>query len=93
MGIRQLGFVGNFFEPNLRGPSAFSEPETRAVRDFCIAHGVRTANNSIPTSRPLSIRGRTTAHSILRRLLHPEADDMMRDANYSYGFTLQSSTR
>jgi hypothetical protein len=28
-----------------RGPSAFSEPETRALRDFSIAHGFTTADN------------------------------------------------
>ncbi|HEX7879721.1 MAG TPA: M14 family metallopeptidase, partial [Candidatus Eisenbacteria bacterium] len=44
-GYDNIGSSGIASNQTYRGPSAFSEPETRALRDFSIAHGFTTADN------------------------------------------------
>jgi hypothetical protein len=44
-GYDNVGSSSNPASDVYRGPAAFSEPETQAVRDFCAAHAFRTADN------------------------------------------------
>jgi hypothetical protein len=69
-----------------RGPSAFSEPETQALRDFCNAHGFTTANNYHTafeaTLYPWSYSGSVSPDDAFFVRV---ADAMLRDAQYAYG--------
>ena len=44
-GYDNVGSSGNPFSPTYRGPAPFSEPEARALRDFCERHAFVTAEN------------------------------------------------
>ncbi len=44
-GYDNIGSSPNPSSDLYRGPAAFSEPETQAVRDFCASHAFRTADN------------------------------------------------
>jgi hypothetical protein len=69
-----------------RGPSAFSEPETQALRDFSVAHQFSTADNYHTFGEmclyPWNYNGQDTPDSdFLIRL----AEEMMTNAHYAYG--------
>jgi hypothetical protein len=69
-----------------RGPSAFSEPETQALRDFCITHGFRVAQNfhtyHEATLYPFGYNGSETPdHTVFVRM----TDDMVKENHYTYG--------
>ena len=73
-----------------RGPSAFSEPETQAVRDFCVLHGFRMAQNFHTywetTLYPWAYSGTASPDDPYYVRL---VDDMMREAHYSYGISIE----
>jgi carboxypeptidase T len=73
-----------------RGPSAFSEPETQAVRDFCILHGFRVAQN-FHTYHEATLYGyaynntQTPDNAFFVRM----CDEMVRDNHYVYGSVVE----
>jgi len=85
-GFDNIGSSGTPSSQTYRGTSGFSEPETQAIRDFCILHGFRTAENYHTFSElclyPWGYSGTDTPDSGYYIRL---ADDMMRDPKYSYG--------
>jgi hypothetical protein len=72
------------FSETYRGPSAFSESETRAVRDFILSHDISTALNYHSYSNlmiyPLGIRNQI-AHDMYRTM----AIQMTKVNRYRYG--------
>ena len=69
-----------------RGPSAFSEPETRAVRDFVTARGITTANN-YHTYAEICIHpwGYIVPACPDSTFLTRMAEEMQASAGYAYG--------
>lgn len=69
-----------------RGPSAFSEPETKAVRDFCLAHQFVTANNYHTYGElclyPWGYNGVGAPDSTFFKRM---TDEMTRDLSYACG--------
>jgi hypothetical protein len=73
-----------------RGPGPFSEPETQAMRDFCVAHNFRIANNYHAFWETCLYSwahqdASTPDVDVFIRM----ADDMMSKTHYSYGHSDQ----
>lgn len=87
-GYDNVGSSGTMSSLEYRGTLAWSEPETRAIRDFCVAHGFATADNYHSYAEvvvyPWGYNGTDTPDGpTLARM----ADDMARDSHYGYGNT------
>jgi hypothetical protein len=85
-GFNNSGSSPSFSSETYRGPSAFSEPETQALRDLCGADSFRTANNYHTFGEyclyPWGYNGHNAPDSTFAIRL---ADDLMQDAGYRYG--------
>ncbi len=85
-GYNNSGSSGTPSSATYRGPSAFSEPETRVLRDFCVLHDFATANNYHTYGElclyPWSYNGADSPDSgFFIRM----TDELMRDTRYAYG--------
>lgn len=69
-----------------RGPSAFSEPETQAIRDFCIAKGFKTALSFHTFGDLFIYTGHANGDPVEdTALLQEYAVTMTKDNGYTYG--------
>jgi hypothetical protein len=85
-GFDEQGSSSSSGSQTYRGPAAFSEPETQALRDFCVVHGFTTANNYHTffegTLYPWAYSGVPSPDDAFYVRL---ADAMLRDPHYAYG--------
>ena len=85
-GFDNIGSSPSASSATYRGTSAFSEPETQAIRNFSILHEFRTSNNYHTyfegTLYPWAYNGANSPDS---NFFVRMADDMLRDAQYAYG--------
>ena len=85
-GLDNDGSSPNPGDETYRGPSAFSEPEIKNVRDFCIAHDFKIALNYHSYSALLLTPwGYTTDLPPDNDLFLAYADIMTQENNYTYG--------
>ncbi|MDC0230833.1 M14 family zinc carboxypeptidase [Aureispira] len=86
-----IGSSGQMTSDTYRGPSAFSEPETQNVRDFCIAHNFIFSLNyhtyGAQLIYPWAYNDQLTADSNAYRAYAPL---MTKDNNYEYGTNMET---
>ncbi len=74
-----------------RGPSAFSEAETQAIRDFCIANSFRTALNFHTFGDLFIYSGHANGENFPDiELFREYGDDSTKDNGYTYGNDMET---